>query len=71
MRRIVAWSWLETDFHRYIFISLWGSVILIAFLGEQWAGPKFDSGSDSGSRVTDESFFKGVDYYVQKDNRLR
>lgn len=51
------------------FISLWGSVILLSFVGDQWSGPKFDSGSDSGSRVTDESFFKGVDYYVQKDNK--
>ncbi len=41
----------------------------MSFLGDSWDGPKFDSGSDAGTRVTDESFFKGVDYYVLKDNK--
>lgn len=51
------------------FIVIWGSVSMLSFFGKSWDGPQFDNGADSGSRVTDESFFKGVNYYVQKDNQ--
>jgi lipopolysaccharide export system protein LptA len=51
------------------FVLVWGTVTLLSFFGESWDSPNFDSGSDSGTRVTDESFFKGVDYYVLKENK--
>ncbi|MCO4794730.1 MAG: LPS export ABC transporter periplasmic protein LptC [Bacteriovoracaceae bacterium] len=50
------------------FIIVWTGVSLLTVFSEEWSGPVFETSSDSGSRVSNESFFKGVNYYVQKNH---